>query len=201
MTIKDLIARIINLYNINIINIRNFANLKEIKIGSNNTYEQKVYCTGKGSIEIGKNIHFGCKLGGHWKGEIELQARSDQSRIVLKNNIATNNNLFICSNEYIEIGKNCLIGRDCEFIDFDGHGIEPDKRRGTSGIQEKIIIGDNVWFGNGCKILRGTVIGKNCVVAAGAVVKGTFIENCLIGGVPAKVIRKIGQKDLKSGKQ
>ena len=41
-------------------------------------------------------------------------------------------------------------------------------------------------------ILKGTVIGKNSVVAAGAVVSGEFPANVVIGGVPAKVIREIG---------
>ena len=38
-------------------------------------------------------------------------------------------------------------------------------------------------------ILDGTVLGAGCVVAAGAVVKGEFPENCVIGGIPAKIIK------------
>ena len=39
--------------------------------------------------------------------------------------------------------------------------------------------------------LDGCVVGDNCVVAAGAVVKGIFPSNVIIGGVPAKVLKQI----------
>ena len=41
-------------------------------------------------------------------------------------------------------------------------------------------IGNNVWIGANCVILRGTKIGDNCVVAAGSVIKGEFPANTLI---------------------
>ena len=39
-------------------------------------------------------------------------------------------------------------------------------------------------------ILKGTTIGNNCVVGAGSVVHGTFGDNCVIAGNPAKVIKE-----------
>lgn len=50
-------------------------------------------------------------------------------------------------------------------------------------------IGKNCWIGAKVTILDGTKIGDGCVVAAGAVVKGTFPDNCILGGVPAKIIK------------
>ena len=41
-------------------------------------------------------------------------------------------------------------------------------------------------------ILPGTSLGRNTVVAAGAVVRGTFPDHVVIGGVPAKVLRHLG---------
>lgn len=38
-------------------------------------------------------------------------------------------------------------------------------------------------------ILDGTVIGNGCIVAAGAVVRGQFPDNSVIGGVPARIIK------------
>lgn len=38
-------------------------------------------------------------------------------------------------------------------------------------------------------ILKGTVIGNNCVIGAGSVVHGKFEDNCVIAGNPAKVIK------------
>lgn len=52
-------------------------------------------------------------------------------------------------------------------------------------------IGNNCWIGAKTTILDGTIIGNHCVVAAGAVVKGIFPDNVIIGGVPARIIKEI----------
>lgn len=52
------------------------------------------------------------------------------------------------------------------------------------------IIGNDVWFGRNCTILPGTRIGDGCIVAAHAVVSGEFPPYSLIGGNPARLIRK-----------
>ena len=49
-------------------------------------------------------------------------------------------------------------------------------------------IGNDCWIGAKATILDGTVIGDHCIVAAGAVVKGVFPDNVIIGGIPAKII-------------
>ena len=56
---------------------------------------------------------------------------------------------------------------------------------------EKPIIGDNVEFGPGAKVLGKVTIGDNCFVAANAVVVKDMPANSIIGGVPAKVIKSI----------
>lgn len=89
----------------------------------------------------------------------------------------------------ISIGDDCAISWNCQFIDDDFHSIEPS----TSGAitAEPIAIGDHVWIGSSVTVLRGSFIASGCVVAAGAVVRGKFTEeNCLIGGIPARVIRR-----------
>lgn len=50
-------------------------------------------------------------------------------------------------------------------------------------------IGNNCWIGAKVTILDGTVIGDNCIVAAGAVVNGKFPDNVMIGGILAKIIK------------
>jgi maltose O-acetyltransferase len=54
-----------------------------------------------------------------------------------------------------------------------------------------VTIGNDVWIGGNCTILPGVTIGNNVVVAAGAVVTKDVPDNCLVAGVPAKVIRKL----------
>jgi acetyltransferase-like isoleucine patch superfamily enzyme len=53
-----------------------------------------------------------------------------------------------------------------------------------------IIIGKNCWIGVNAVILPSVALGDNVIVAAGAVVSKSFPSNVVIGGVPAKVIRK-----------
>ena len=61
----------------------------------------------------------------------------------------------------------------------------------TNGEAQAATIGKNVFIGCNSLILKGTVIGDNCVVGAGSVVSGKFEENCIIAGNPAKVIKKL----------
>lgn len=51
-------------------------------------------------------------------------------------------------------------------------------------------IGDNCFIGAGAKIQAGTVLGKQCVVGANAVVRGVFPDYCVLVGVPARVIKR-----------
>ncbi len=54
-----------------------------------------------------------------------------------------------------------------------------------------IHIGDRVWIGSSAVITKGVTIGNGSVVAAGAVVTKDVPENVIVGGVPAKIIKKI----------
>ena len=60
------------------------------------------------------------------------------------------------------------------------------------GITTKpVVIGDDVWIGANAVILPGVNIGRHCVVAAGAVVTKDIPDNTLVGGVPAKIMKRI----------
>ena len=94
----------------------------------------------------------------------------------------------------IEIGANCLIAANCQIFDGSGHDIyldNPSERVYSKGNAKPIIIGNNCWIGTSAIILPGTILGNNCIVAAGSVVNGEFKDNSLIGGNPAKFIKLI----------
>ena len=146
---------------------------------------------GRGKLIIGRQCEFGSKFGGrHRGGSIELQPRLENSKIIISDNVSTNNNIFICAANYIEIGKSTLIGEGVTIMDHEAHGLDPQFRRQSGEIGE-VKIGDNVWIGNNAIILKNTIIGNNTIVAAGAVVTGQFPSNVIIGGVPAKVIKHL----------
>jgi acetyltransferase-like isoleucine patch superfamily enzyme len=58
-----------------------------------------------------------------------------------------------------------------------------------------IHIGKNVWIGANATVLAGVTIGDGAVVAAGAVVTKDVEPNTIVGGVPAKVIKKIEERN------
>lgn len=58
-----------------------------------------------------------------------------------------------------------------------------------------ITIGDDVWIGAGCKILDGVTIGTGSVIGAGSVVTRSIPEYSVAVGMPARVIRKRGEKE------
>jgi acetyltransferase-like isoleucine patch superfamily enzyme len=105
-------------------------------------------------------------------------------RLKIGHNTYLSDNCFISSSTAITIGRDCEISWEVQFLDDDGHKINNQE------VKKPIIVGDHVWIGSRATILKGSDIGMGCVVAAGAVVSGKFPPNCLIGGVPARVIRE-----------
>ncbi|MGT2425498.1 acyltransferase [Amnibacterium kyonggiense] len=89
----------------------------------------------------------------------------------------------------ISIGESCAIGWETQILDDNQHPLSIDGQEHPP--EGTVTIGRHVWIGSRVSILKDTVIGDDCVIAAGAVVKGDFSEpGCLIGGTPARVIRR-----------
>ncbi len=120
---------------------------------------------------------------------------------------------------YSECGKNIFVGENvfinccCHFQDHGGiyigdgsligsnvvmatinHGQNPINR--SDNYPAPIHIGKKVWIGSYATILSGVTIGDNAIVAAGAVVTKDVPANTVVGGVPAKTIKKIEVCDI-----
>lgn len=101
----------------------------------------------------------------------------------------------------IYIGANTAIGGNCKILDNDFHPINTEERLQllqdihggeANGLipAKEIHIGENCFIGCNSIILKGTILGNNCVVGAGAVVSGKFDANCIIAGNPARIIKR-----------
>lgn len=153
-----------------------------------------VLCEGKGRVSVGEGTVFGfMEDAGFWTSYEFLNPRNAGSIISIgKNCQICNRFTAVSEGEGIEIGDNVLVGSSVTVLDSDFHEIDPSRRIDGNPKTGKVVIGDNAWIGDRVMILKGAAIGKNSVVAAGAVVSGEFPANVVIGGVPARVIREIG---------
>ncbi|XJS11204.1 sugar O-acetyltransferase [Aerococcaceae bacterium WGS1372] len=88
----------------------------------------------------------------------------------------------------ITIGDGALIGHNVVMATLD-HDMDPTDR-GTMH-PKPIVLGKNVWVGSNATILSGVMIGDGAIIAAGAVVTKDVEANTIVGGVPAKFIKKI----------
>lgn len=88
----------------------------------------------------------------------------------------------------VTLGDGCQIGHNVVFATLN-HELAPERRKTTR--PAPIVLGRNVWIGSNATILQGVTIGDNAVVAAGAVVTKDVAANTVVGGVPARFIKRI----------
>jgi acetyltransferase-like isoleucine patch superfamily enzyme len=83
------------------------------------------------------------------------------------------------------------------YITDQNHGYaDPDVPIGRQlPINAAVQIGSGSWLGAGAVILPGASIGRNVVIAAGSVVRGTVPDHCVVAGVPAKTVRQYRPPD------
>lgn len=95
----------------------------------------------------------------------------------------------------VEIGAKTLIADWVHITDFD-HRFEdldvPIKDQGI--VKSPVRIGPDCWVGVKVTVLRGAVVGRGCVLAAHAVVRGPIPERSVAGGIPARVIKRRGEE-------
>ncbi len=123
-------------------------------------------------------VHWSSVVSGHknikYKNEVTPLGYSPNSYIQGTNGIVVGSNVIHA------VGLT-IITSNHEMNDFTKHTKNPP-----------VIIGDNCWLGANVTILPGIKLGNHVIVAAGSVVTKSFNQdNIVIGGVPAKVLKKI----------
>ena len=171
---------------------------QKVKYGKNCAFYglPVVICTKDSSMFLGDGVvcvsSFLSNLVGLYQRSI-IMARAG-AKVVLEDDVRMSG-VTIYARESIRIGKHTSIGGNVKIFDHDFHPIDPQERldHPNSGMKTAPVdIGENVFIGANVIILKGSNIGNNCVIGAGAVVSGAFEDNSVIVGNPAKVIRKLG---------
>lgn len=94
----------------------------------------------------------------------------------------------------IRIGAACQLASRVQLLTAT-HPIDPQPRRAGWEYGAPITVGDNVWLGGGAIVGPGVTIGQDTVVGAGAVVTRDLPAGVVAFGVPARIIREIGEAD------
>ena len=106
--------------------------------------------------------------------------------ITIGHKVFINHGCMFMGHGAIGIGDEAMIAPKVNLI-TTGHPVDPETRRSVT--VAPITIGTNVWIGVAATVLPGVTIGKDAVVAAGAVVTHDVPPRSLVAGVPAKVIK------------
>lgn len=141
-------------------------------------------------------MHFGAEtlvgrqatLAAGWgPGDPHVPARA----LVVGDRCVLGARITILAHQSVEIGDAVWFGQDI-FVSDSGHGYQdPTRPIGEQfGSVQPVRIGSGSWLGHGSIVLPGAQIGRNVVVAAGSVVRGVIPDHSVVGGAPAKVIRR-----------
>lgn len=170
--------------------IRNFIG----QVGTRTAFAKKFTVVGGDFIAIGERNYFaeGCMVSA-WE---DYNGYKYNPQITIGNNCSFGKmNHITCCNK-ITIGNAVLTGMYV-LISDNSHGeinaealsISPLDRQLVS--KGEVVIGNNVWIGDKAAILAGVHIGDGAIIGANSVVTKDVPANCVVGGIPAKVLRQL----------
>ena len=140
------------------------------------------------SISIGNNCQFRSRPTSNLIGVNRpciLSTLSPGANLIIGDNCGISGVVIGCF-KHIKIGNGVRAGANVLITDSDWH--LDDSR---SGAPKEVCISDNVWLGEGCKILKGVTIGENTVIGAGAIVTKPIPANVIAAGNPCEIIKHI----------
>ena len=152
-------------------------------------------------ISIGDNVNIGsfCRITVSTEfGGYKVKS-NNKIRIKIGSNVDVGNNTFISANNSIEIGDHVIMSSYVFITDHD-HGFrDMEKNLHEQPLSENgfVKIGDNVFLGEKCSILKNVSIGERSVVACNTVVTKDIPPYSIVAGNPARIIKRYNPESKK----
>ncbi len=142
-----------------------------------------------GNIEVGQDTVI---------GSYSFVSTMPDACIQIGERVLVNSFNVIGAGEQVLIGNDCIFAANVQITD-SSHRFEniEDSPRHDPAFSKAVTIGRAVWLGSGVKVLMGVQIGEGAVVGAGAVVSRSLPAMGIAVGVPAKVVRQRGARDMR----
>lgn len=165
----------------------------------------RVQITDNASIQIGDNVTFrrDVELRAHQNSQLKIgrQCQIDRGVRILSTNSSrikigdrTKVGLYTVINggDSVSVGSNCLIS-GFVYLQTSMHRHEREKFIQNQGYDHaSIFLGEDVWIGTHAVIMPGTTLNDGVVVGSNAVVTKSVQAGEIVGGVPARVLKKRG---------
>lgn len=160
-----------------------FLRLRGVKLGLRSYVGRTILIHGGKGITISDKVRIfpGVRMETHHGG-----------RIKIGEDVSIGQNFHITSSrETLEIGAHTTISGNVFITNID----HDYREIGTHILQQPYLIrttsiGENCFIGYGAAIQAGTILGKQCVVGANSVVRGTYPDYCVIVGAPARIVKQ-----------
>lgn len=157
------------------------------RVGNMSYMGKPILIMGKKNIEIGNKVRIlpNIRMEVYGHGLIKIE---DNCSIAQNVHITSKDDVLIIGKNTTILANSFITNIDHEYREIGKHIMEqPYLIKHTE-------IGENCFIGMGAAIQAGTVLGRQCIVGANSVVRGTFPDYCVIAGVPANIIKKYDPK-------
>lgn len=161
------------------INLRLFNRRVDIKGSVNLHWNTKIIVSNDGKMSLGNGLST--------FNNVHLTANG--GNLSIGSEVFFNRNCLVICMDSIKIGNHCLFGPNVCVYDHD-------HKFGVQGVQNQyntspIVIEDGCWIGANAVILRGSYIGKGCVIGAGTVIKGRVPPHSIVTNERKLIIKPI----------
>ncbi len=153
--------------------IEKTSSINNVKIGDNTKLSGnvKIFGSEKNIVEIGSSCYFGI------------------------------NTMIEGYNAKVLIGNNVSFAQNITLLTGSGPNASEVLQRIFPIIKQSISIGNHSWIGANSVIMPGVNLGNFCIVAANSFVNKSFSDYSILGGTPAKLIRRLTLNEIKKLKK